>query len=121
MPKKRMRDKRGKPPMSSRTSPVSRRADSVKDLLARRLPGLSRVTDQAARQNLWNDWLAEHLPAELRVRVSGVSRRDRTLVVFAETAAWSARLRFAVSELEPAMRAADPQLANIEVRVLPRQ
>ena len=107
--------------MSSRTSLVSRRVHSVKELLARRLPGLTRVTDQALRQNFWNDWLSEHLPPELRSRISGVSKRDRSLVIFAETAAWSARLRYAVVELEPAMRAADPQLDNIEVRVLPRQ
>ena len=121
MPKKRIRDKRGKPPMSSRTSLVSRKVDSVKELLARRLPGLSRVTNQAARQNFWEKWLSERLPSELRPRISGITERDATLVIFAETAAWSARLRFAVVELEPAIRAADPQLANIEVRVLPRQ
>ena len=120
MPKKRIRDKRGKPPMSSRTSPVSRKVDSVKELLTRRLPALSRVTDQAARHNFWEKWLSERLPAELRPRISGVSERNGTLVIFAETAAWSARLRYAVVELTPAMHAADSQLSNIEVRVLPR-
>jgi hypothetical protein len=94
--------------------------DSVKDLLARRLPGLTRVTDQAARQSFWNEWLSERLPAELRPRISGVSERNGTLVIFAQTAAWSARLRYAVVELTPAMHAADSQLSNIEVRVLPR-
>jgi hypothetical protein len=120
MPKKRIRDKRGKPPMSSRTSPVSRKPDSVKELLARRVPGLSRVTDQAERQHFWSNWLSERLPEVLRPRISGITERDATLVIFAETAAWSARLRYAVVELEDAMRAADPRLANIEVRVLPR-
>jgi hypothetical protein len=93
---------------------------SVKELLARRLPGLSRVTDQAARQQFWSTWLSERLPAELAPRISGITEREATLVIFAETAAWSARLRYAVVDLEPDMRAADPQLANIEVRVLPR-
>ena len=120
MPKKRTRDKRGKAPMSSRTSLVSRKPDSVKDLLARRLPSLTPITNQAARQNFWNKWLSERLPAELCPRISGVTERDSTLVIFAENAAWSARLRYAVVELEAAMRAADPQLTNIEVRVLPR-
>ena len=107
--------------MSSRTSLVSRRPDSVKDLLTRHVPGLTRITDQAARQNFWSAWLSAHLPAEIHSRISGVSARDGTLVVFAETAAWSARLRFAVVELEPAIRAADPQLTDIRVRVLPRR
>jgi hypothetical protein len=81
---------------------------------------LNRVTDQAERQHFWRIWLSERLPEGLCPRISGITERDATLVIFAETAAWSARLRFAVMELEAAIRAADPQLANIEVRVLPR-
>jgi hypothetical protein len=41
-------------------------------------------------------------------------------VIFAESAPWSARLRYAVLELEAAIRAADPELTDIAVRVLPR-
>jgi hypothetical protein len=106
--------------MRSRTGLSSAKAHSVKDLLARNLPGLTRVTAQAARQNFWNCWLSERLPAELRPKISGVTERDGTLVIFAATAAWSARLRYAVLELEREMRAADPSLTHIEVRVLPR-
>ena len=79
-----------------------------------------RVTAQASRQNFWNCWLSTHLAPELRARVSGVVERDGTLVIFAETAAWSARLRYAILELEREIRAADPGLIDIEVRVLPR-
>jgi hypothetical protein len=106
--------------MRSRTGPTSLKVHSVKELLARRTPSLTRVTAQAARQNFWNCWLSERLPADIRARVTGVSERDETLVIFAATAAWSARLRYAVLELEREIRAADPQLTNIEVRVLPR-
>ena len=106
--------------MSSRTSPVSLKADSVKELLARRAPALRQITHQAARQNFWNHWLSLHLPVELRPRISGVTERDGTLVIFAENAAWSARLRYAVVELEPDIRAANPELNRIQVRVLPR-
>ena len=120
MPKKMSRNKRGKAPMSSRTRPVSLKVDSVKQLLARRAPILTRVTDQVARQQFWSRWLSEHLPAEIRPRISAVSARDDALVVFAETAAWSARLRYVMSELEPDIRAEDPAVTTIEVRVLPR-
>jgi hypothetical protein len=106
--------------MRSRTSPVSLKADSVKELLARRVPALRQITQQAVRQNFWNHWLSVHLPAEIAPRISGVTERDGTLVIFAETAAWSARLRYAVLELEPDMRSASPQLDRVEVRVLPR-
>jgi len=106
--------------MRSRTGRTSASAHSVKELLARRGPTLMRVTAQASRQNFWSCWLSTHLPREIRPRVSGVTERDGTLVIFAETAAWSARLRYAILELEREIRAADPALTAIEVRVLPR-
>ena len=106
--------------MRSRTGLTSAPVHSVKELLARRAPALTRVTAQASRQNFWNQWLSTHLPPEMRPRVTGVTERESTLVIFAETAAWSARLRYAVLELEREIRAADPALTGIEVRVLPR-
>jgi len=106
--------------MRSRTGLISSRVHSVKDLLARRAPSLIRITAQSRRQNFWNCWLSDHLPAELRARVSGVTQRAGTLVIFAESAAWSARLRYAVLELEHEIRAADPAVSAIKVRVLPR-
>jgi hypothetical protein len=43
-----------------------------------------------------------------------------SLVIFAESAAWSARLRFAVQELEPEILAAAVGLKEVQVRVRPR-
>ena len=120
MPKKMSRNKRGKAPMRSRTGLVSTPVHSVKELLARRAPGLSRVTTQVARQNFWSCWLGTRLPPEICPHLSGISEREGTLTIFAESAAWSARLRYAVLELEREIRAADPSLLRIEVRVLPR-
>jgi hypothetical protein len=97
------------------------RVHSVKDLLGRAAPVLTRVTDQAARANFWQQWLSTHLPPELRPRLSGVTERDGALVIFAESAAWSARLKFAVLELEPQIRASAPAIATVTVRVLPRR
>jgi hypothetical protein len=107
--------------MRSGAGASSRRPDSVKDLLARRAPALMRVTTQAARANFWGAWLSEHLPPEIRARVSGVVERDRTLVIFAESAAWSARLRFAVQELEPRILGAASGITGVAVRVRPRE
>ncbi len=81
---------------------------------------LTRLTDQAARQNLWSEWLSAQLPAEIHARISGLNERDGTLVVFAESAAWCARLRYALLELEGSLRAAHPWVQSIQVRVLPR-
>ena len=94
---------------------------SVKELLGRHRPQLARLTEQAVRQERWRAWLTEVLPAELLGRVSGVNERDdATLVVFAESAAWAARLRYALAEIEPALRSAHPGIGGVEVRVLPR-
>ena len=52
--------------------------------------------------------------------MTGVVERDGVLVLFAESAAWSARLRYFVLEMESQIRAADPGITVINVRVLPR-
>jgi hypothetical protein len=106
--------------MRSRTGLSAQKADSVKELLARTAPVLRRVTAQVPQQRFWSDWLSAHLPAELGAQLSGVAERDGTLVIFAATSAWSARLRYAVLELEAEIRAAAPGLLDIKVRVLPR-
>jgi len=81
MPKKTSRNKRGRPPVSTATELKSRRIHSVKELLGRRLPGLTRVTDQLARHGFWGDWLQAHVAAELGRRISGVTERDGMRVV----------------------------------------
>ena len=83
-------------------------------------PAVTAVTLERERTALWQDWLAAHVPAALAARVTGLTEREDTLVVFAESAAWCARLRFALQELEAAARELRPQLKAIEVRVLPR-
>jgi hypothetical protein len=48
-----------------------------------------------------------------------VIEREGTLVIFSASAAWSARLRYALMELEPQIRAEFPALTAISVRVRP--
>ena len=103
--------------MRSGTSP----AHSVKDVLSRATPGLTRVTEQLRRQNFWQSWLGERLPAEILARISGLAEQRGTLVVFAEGPVWGPRVRYAVLELEAEIRAAaGASITRIEVRVLPR-
>jgi len=89
-------------------------------LLSGRAPALMLVTTQAARASFWNEWLTAHLPAEIGPRVSGVVEREGTLVIFAESAAWSARLRYIVQDLEQEILAASSGLERVMVRVRPR-
>src|ERR1700747_2923961 len=120
MPKNMSRNKRGKSALRARSLLRSGPAHSVKELLARSFPIMKRVTDQAARQSFWNGWLSGHIPQEIRAIIFGVVERDGSLVIFAESAAWSPRLRYTILELEREIRAADPELTDIDVRVLPR-
>jgi hypothetical protein len=121
MPNKLRRNKRsGSRHMATGVSKMFRNPDSVKDVLARPTPTLTRVSNQTTRQNHWKTWLAAHLPADLTTRLSGVVEREGTLVIFAESAAWSARLRYAVLELEPEIKAAGSGIQQVSVRVLPK-
>jgi hypothetical protein len=92
----------------------------VADLLQRRGFTLERVSDQSGRQRFWDSWLRERLDPELHGRISGIAEQEGRLTIFAESAAWSARLRFAVAELDGQIRAAAQTLQSISVRVLPR-
>ena len=99
---------------------LSQPAHSVKDLLARAVPVLSQAADQSARQAFWRPWLEARLPPELPPRITGITERDGHLVVFADSPAWSARLRYALQELAPRIRDAQPDIKEVTVRVLPR-
>jgi hypothetical protein len=116
MPNKIKRNKRDNRRMRRR----QRSGDSVKDLLAGTHPALQRLSEQAARQEHWRAWLDVHLAQEARVHVSGIVERRDTLVIFTASAAWSARVRFAVAEIEAALKRAHPAIAKVEVRVLPQ-
>ena len=107
--------------MRSRARPEAPGTHSVKDVLARMVPTLTRVTEAASRQNYWLTWLSQHLPAEIHARISGVTERQGILVVFAESPAWSARLRYALLELQPQIRAAQPDIQQVSVRVMPQK
>ncbi len=93
---------------------------SVGDLIARGPAVLSRVGDQSVRQAFWRSWLSEHLPPELASHLTGAVERDGTLTLFADSAAWAARLRYALGELQPAVNAAAAGIEQVKVRVLPR-
>jgi hypothetical protein len=121
MPNMAQRNKRdGSRIRSTNGSRLSNQTDSVKDLLAKLTPNLKRVTDQVHRQDFWRDWLEKHLPTEISGKLTGIVERDGILVIFAESPAWSARLRFAVQEIEAQIRAAKPGITEVSVRVLPR-
>lgn len=76
-----------------------------------------QLTQQLALQQHWRAWLEARLPEALSQKVTGAVEQDGCLTVLAASAAWGARLRYAVKELEEEIRAHAPQLAVIRVRV----
>jgi hypothetical protein len=123
MPNKSRPHKRSVPRLASRSARArsqSAPAHSVKDLLARAVPILSQAADQTALQAFWRPWLEAHLPPDLASRITATRERDGSLVVFAESPAWSARLRYALQELAGQIREARAGVSEVSVRVMPR-
>ncbi|MFM7625235.1 MAG: hypothetical protein ACKO7G_01985 [Gammaproteobacteria bacterium] len=77
------------------------------------------IARQADRGAFWKAFLAGRLPVELASQVTQVVERDGVLSVYAASAAWSARLRFALAEHWPAALEAAPGLKRWSVRVQP--
>jgi hypothetical protein len=99
---------------------LSNATDSVKELLSKLTPGLKRVSEQTQRRDFWRDWIDAHFPAEITGKITGIVEREGVLVLFAESAVWSARLRFTVEEMKTQILAAKTGLTEVNVRVLPR-
>ncbi len=113
------------PPLHKRTGSTgitkSAAPRALGDLLARATPVLSQIRDQKTRQDYWQSWLVEQLPSELSTHLTGAVERDGSLTVFADSAAWAARLRYALTELKPALERARRPVSTVTVRVLPRR
>ncbi|HEY1284113.1 MAG TPA: DciA family protein [Steroidobacteraceae bacterium] len=121
MPKKVKRNNPASTRMGARSVGNSRSAESVKSLLSRAShSALARVAEQRQSQTDWRHFVGSKLPADLRERVRGVVERDGNLVIFAESAAWSARLRFALPDLERQIRAENAAIRSVAVKVMPR-
>lgn len=80
---------------------------------------LASIADQSGRQTAWRRWLDERLQPPLPARITGVVEREGMLVVFAESASWGVRLRYALAELETELRTTHPEITRVAVRVLP--
>ena len=81
---------------------------------------LARVSEQADKQQEWRKWLESTLPRAAVEHLSGVVERGATLVIFTESAAWSARVRFAVAEIEGLIKKESQGIENVVVRVMPK-
>jgi len=67
----------------------------------------------------WLEWLRSALPEELGAAVVGARLKGSVLTVHAASAAWAARLRFAMPALGPALAERSPGVESVQVRVAP--
>jgi hypothetical protein len=124
MQKKTYSDKansgRGSRITQSRRSPSRNSMDSVKELLQRSTPVLAGLQREALRQRDWLQWVQRELPEELAVHVTGVTEQAGALVIFAESAVWGVRLRYAVPQLLSAVSGQQANIVEVRIRVAPR-
>jgi hypothetical protein len=95
---------------------------SVNSLLSRvSQSALGRVATQRQAQQDWRSWLKNRLSGDIESHITGISESGDALTVFADSAAWSARLRFAVAEIEDDIRQQNAAIRKVVVKVLPRR
>ncbi len=80
------------------------------------LQGLKQVRE---KQEDWVTWLKDALPEELRGALVNVVQKREELTVLAVSAAWSARLRYALDALEGKIRERAPTIVRVKVKVAP--
>ncbi len=80
---------------------------------------LGQLRQQVAAQADWLAWVRARLPAELADGVVQALPHGTLLVVRCRSAAWSARLRYALEPLAGELAAADAKLAGFQVKVAP--
>ena len=94
------------------------RVRSIGELLSRQ-PGIQALEAGRDAREQWLAWLRDILPAELRAHVVDAAPRRGTLIVYAASAAWSTRLRYALAGSLAACQARNAEIRKLSVRVLP--
>jgi hypothetical protein len=93
-------------------------SDPLKPLFDGALPVVERLARQAAAAATLGDKVRRMLPEPLRPHVVSANRRGDDLVVIVDSAAWSARVRYAGPGLREQLAAAgEPVAGKVRVRV----
>jgi predicted nucleic acid-binding Zn ribbon protein len=105
-------------------SPDSRRQNTFQPSKIKDLLDKSGLTGRAigqfvAKQQSWEAFFAPRLPAALASEISHFVEKDGVLTVYVSSAAWSARLKFALAECWPAVIAEQPTLQRWVVKIQP--
>jgi len=93
-------------------------SDSLKPLFSSLPKGLERLAKQAAAVTSLTALVQQRLPESLRLHVVAAVRRGEDLVVVVDSAAWSARVRYAAARLKEELEAAGERVGGkVRVRV----
>jgi len=93
-------------------------SDRLKPLFSSLPKGLERLAQQAAAVTSLTTLVQERLPETLRPHVLAAVRRGDDLVVMVDSAAWSARVRYAGPRLKEQLEAAGERVGgNVRVSV----
>jgi hypothetical protein len=96
----------------------ARHVTSIGDLLTA-VPALRhRATNAVIKQELI-EWLRKRLEDELAPHAKAAEQQGGTLIVSADSAAWSTRLRYAINALLPEIEKCWPAIKRCQVRVQP--
>ncbi len=71
-------------------------------------------------QQSWADWLRRAVASELAAHIVSAVPKNAELVVFADSAAWATRLRYALAALQSDIAKRDAALSRITVRIQTR-
>jgi len=112
MPKTPYRDKQ---PVRPGSTPRK-----VGDLISARLPTLVEGALAPPKPSEWQVAVLNALGADLANKVNRCSLDSGRITVVAESSAWAARMRFALAEIEPALKALVPGYRELNVRVRPK-
>ncbi|MFO1400227.1 MAG: DciA family protein [Steroidobacteraceae bacterium] len=121
MPKTPPQDKPNHPALGPGSRSHSRKISSIGELLStHRLPRAVRAAQAALdAQAQWLARLRDILPAKLGAQISGVAEQRGTLVIYANSAEWCTRLKYALAGALPRCQEHAPGLRSLQVRVRP--
>jgi len=93
-------------------------SDPLKPLFSGLSPGLDGLARKASEARSLTRRVQAELPEPVRPHVLSASRRDEDLVVIVDSAAWSARVRYAGRRLKSQLEAGgEPEIDKVRVKV----
>jgi hypothetical protein len=96
--------------------------NSLKPLFGSSTPGLEQLAKRAAAADSLTAVVRRQLPAELGDHVVSVVRRDDDLVIIVDSAAWTARVRYAGPRMKEQLAGlGEPVAGKVRVRVRGRE